>query len=235
MFVRVRAHPSRGFTMVELLAVVAVIALLMGLLLPTLRWVSERARCTQCLSNLRCIGQAVALYAESWKGQYPLSSHKAGSVLARGAWLQSLQEFGAEPAVRLCPSDADARGKSTSYATNEHFEPLTPGIDFNPITKAPIAGGRSVAYRKLASVPRPSAVIYAYEPQGTGTVDHLNTHQFKSLDELQRALATTRHDGAANYLFADGHAQTLSWIDLAASFSPPQRSPFDPATASLVP
>ena len=225
MFVRVRAHPSRGFTMVELLAVVAVIALLIGLLLPTVRRVGERARCTQCLSNLRCIGQAVALYAESWKGQFPLPA----------AWLQSLQDFGATPAVRLCPSDADAAGKSTSYATNEHFEPLTPGIDFNPITKAPLAGGRTVAYRKLASVPRPSAVIYAYEPQGTGTVDHLNTHQFKSLDELQRALATTRHDGAANYLFADGHAQTLSWIDLAASFSPPQRSPFDPATALLSP
>jgi prepilin-type processing-associated H-X9-DG protein len=235
MSVRSRMRPSLGFTMVELLAVVAVTALLLGALLPVVRRVGERARCVQCLSNLRSMGQAVALYAAVNKGQFPLSSHAAGSVVGLTAWLQTLQEHGAGPEIRLCPSDPDARSKSTSYATNEHFEPLSAGVDFNPVTKASLPGGRTVAYRRLSIVPRPAAAIYAYEPQGVGTIDHLHTHQILSVEALQRSVAVTRHDGAANYLFADGHVATWAWSDLSASFSPPRQNPFDPATARVAP
>jgi general secretion pathway protein G len=235
MSFRVGTSRTQGFTIVELLVVLAVIALLLGLLVPVLGHVNERARSLRCLANLRCIGQAVSLYCEGQKGQFPLSSHAARSLVSDSAWLQSLQIFGATPEVRLCPSDPDRAAKATSYATNEHFEPLTPGIDFNPVTRAPIVGGRTIAYRKLSSLPRPAAVIYAYEPEGNGTIDHLHTHQILSVEALQRSVAVTRHDGAANYLFADGHVATWAWSDLSASFSPPRQNPFDPATARVAP
>lgn len=234
MSFRVGTSRTQGFTIVELLVVLAVIALLLGLLVPVLGHVNERVRSMRCLANLRCIGQAVSLYCEGQKGQFPLSSHAARSLVSDSAWLQSLQIFGATPEVRLCPSDPDRAAKATSYATNEHFEPLTPGIDFNPVTKSPIVGGRTIAYRKLSSLPRPAAVIYAYEPEGNGTIDHLNTHAIPNASALEKMLAVKRHDGAANYLFADGHAATWVWSDLAASFSP-QRNPFDPATAREAP
>lgn len=49
------AHPRRAFTIVELLVVVAVIAILIAVLLPGLRSASGIARSTACTSNLRQI------------------------------------------------------------------------------------------------------------------------------------------------------------------------------------
>lgn len=58
----------RGFTLVELLVVIGIIALLISILLPSLNRARESAKTTQCLSNLRQIGNALATYAAEWQG-----------------------------------------------------------------------------------------------------------------------------------------------------------------------
>lgn len=66
---RIRSRESRaGFTLVELLVVVAIIAMLVAMLLPSLQGARERAKRTVCLSNLRQLGHAVHMYAVDFNG-----------------------------------------------------------------------------------------------------------------------------------------------------------------------
>lgn len=64
-----------AFTLVELLIVIGIIALLMGLLLPSLGRVRQQARQLKCLSNQRQIGVALQMYATDNKGWYPCHSN----------------------------------------------------------------------------------------------------------------------------------------------------------------
>ncbi|MBL9033016.1 MAG: DUF1559 domain-containing protein [Phycisphaerae bacterium] len=63
-----------AFTLIELLVVIAIIALLIGILLPTLAGAREAARRTKCLANQRSIGMALSHYVEVWKEWMPRES-----------------------------------------------------------------------------------------------------------------------------------------------------------------
>jgi prepilin-type N-terminal cleavage/methylation domain-containing protein/prepilin-type processing-associated H-X9-DG protein len=107
-----------GFTLIEMLIVVAIVALLAALLLPSLNRAREHARRVQCASNLRQVSLATIMYANQNRGVFPGVGrwpHQAHDWVywGRVAPFDALDESGIAPylgrpvtaAVLRCPSD----------------------------------------------------------------------------------------------------------------------------------
>jgi prepilin-type processing-associated H-X9-DG protein/prepilin-type N-terminal cleavage/methylation domain-containing protein len=99
-----RASGVNGFTLVELLVVIGIIALLMSILLPTLGRVRERAAAINCMSNLRQWGNAMLIYANQNGGLLPFDGGDgtAGDPIGdwndRGLWINALPQLvGVQP------------------------------------------------------------------------------------------------------------------------------------------
>src|SRR4051794_8605073 len=78
------ARRRDGFTLVELLVVIGIIAILAGLLMPALSRARESANAVKCAANLRGIGQGVALYVANYNGALPAAVVFSGMRLANG-------------------------------------------------------------------------------------------------------------------------------------------------------
>lgn len=106
-----------GFTLVELLVVIGIIAIMMSILLPTLGRARDAARRTQCMNNLRQWGQGFHMYASLYRGMLPADGQDGDKPAAPvGNWDGMDLWFNAIPNVVIKRSyfqmqEDDASGK----------------------------------------------------------------------------------------------------------------------------
>lgn len=208
-----------AFTLVELLAVIGVLAILACLVVPAISSGAMAANRAKCASNLRQIGQAILLYAGDHDGVLPVTSHSTGDsrMKLNGKWLNSIEYswvyvladyLDDVDKVRVCPADEASRQRqilqmnATSYLLNDEV--------FD-----------SEVYGRFQNLPHPSRLMLAFisNRQVSRTWDHAHCADWTTWPALTTDVAVDRHrtgerlgsrlKGAANYLFADGHVQTM--------------------------
>ena len=114
-FTRTRSNARIAFTLIELLVVIAVIALLVGIILPSLGGARRRGRSIGCAANLRSIGQCLQMYADDFKQRHPPTSDwqvwdgDGTSPDEPGlGWTELLRPYVSTPSVYVCKERPDA-------------------------------------------------------------------------------------------------------------------------------
>jgi prepilin-type N-terminal cleavage/methylation domain-containing protein len=192
----------KGFTLVELLVVIGIIALLISILLPSLNRAREMGRRAVCLSSMRQLATGWYAYANDNKGKIvgaengPTGWVDNGNTVAdlkRGLLFKYLQN----PGVFLCPNDIGPKN-IRSYSINSAMNG---------------GWGQGIpSYKKLSQIPHTSSAfvfIEEYDPRGYNEGSFV---LYNSGDQWVD-YPVHWHSSGAVLSFADSHADYYHWDD----------------------
>ncbi|MGZ0656348.1 type II secretion system protein [Coraliomargarita sp. W4R53] len=205
-----------AFTLIELLTVIAIIAVLAGILIPTIGKVRDNALSAECVSNLRALHTGFQFYAMDNRGRLPTSGLGDEVVSPAGkrwstkvaTYMPEVEDWRERGGVSYlynqtylrCPITPAGNGATGVYGYNENLatEDDQDGASMtylnsldNP-TKLPLlsCANASAGLLMRTSGPHPSAKEYGYSGPTTNSGPSPN------------------HGPLCNFLFADGHVES---------------------------
>ncbi|WP_428389893.1 type II secretion system protein [Mucisphaera sp.] len=210
------ATPSRyGFTLIELLVVISIIAILIGILLPSLSSAREIARQLNCGTRIRTLALSLELYAQDNRSFYP------ARIAPR--WTTVMSEYYGVPDILICPSDEPAE-QGNANDTPEDRRPRSYLINgFNDIVverenDADAWRRPGIAIRQ-PEVPSPGTVIHFGEKitfEGEpGDRGDWYMDLFEGIGNDFQVVNHTRHGdpdrnrGGSYYAYGDGSARFI--------------------------
>ena len=196
-----------GFTLVELLVVISIIAVLAGLALGVIQHSRQGAKAVVCTNNLRTIADAFGRYAADNNGTFPPAYDKNAEPPEYAVWSAALvygkylaePEKGVHP-VLLCPFDPAGDGEEAhllrSYAYN------IPDYDSDPVY--------------VNRVNQPARTILLAEWYGTDPYYQVDGHTQWDDDgwSWRRSGGIYAHhpNGGSNVLFYDLHVESVKGV-----------------------
>jgi prepilin-type N-terminal cleavage/methylation domain-containing protein/prepilin-type processing-associated H-X9-DG protein len=200
-------RPRCGFTLVELLAVLGVVAILIALLLPSLALARHSSQRTRCMGNLRDLGAATLNYASENRGHFPAAASAATPRPddwiywdaarvprhERGALVHYLDQGTFLPDHYRCPADAleDHIAYPYSYTMNR------------TMSGARLGDVRHAERKILFVEENPRAIDDGAWAADVEPYDHRNPLSPRH----DRETPGSSNAGLGNLLFTDGHVE----------------------------